>query len=88
MTQSTEFATAWAAVQKITDSEELRVFVATVTRMAHNRACSQFTWGKKVKFFAKGRWIEGTVETVNPKTIGVKTPTGPWRVQASLLYAA
>lgn len=88
MTKSIEFTTAWAAVQKITDLTELQSLLSHVTQLSQNRARVAFAWGQKVKFFARGRWHEGTVEGFNTKTIGVRTPAGPWRIPPAMLQAA
>lgn len=84
----TDYQIALDAMRKVADPKELIHLARTAQSYAQQRARRSFNFGQKVKFFARGQWIEGAIENINPKTITVQTPGGKWRVSPSNLQAA
>jgi len=79
------------AIATCTTREDLDLafkMIKTQSDCVSRQATMSFVLGQKVKFDVgprRGGVITGTVQKVNPKKIKVKTPTGVWNVDASLL---
>ena len=81
--------TAITAIRNIETSEELNQLIEAFklqrTYLARQSARS-LTVGAMVTFEGRGgKMVTGVVDKINRKTVVVTTPTGKWRVTASMI---
>ncbi len=81
---ASDITAAIASGQVQFDAEQLTALqraLLNVSVAVRREARANFSWGQRVEFTHNGNVITGTVERVNPKSIGVRGDDGkPWRV--------
>lgn len=67
-----------AGVRALTNPNDVEQIVAAIKFVRERQqvtAASAFVTGDRVKFHAKGKWIVGTVEKINTKSLALKNCT-------------